>query len=214
MNIKKWIDFLGYIVFIIVLASFNKVVSDDEEITLSKKEIANQATFVSYPKLESKYNNDSNNNIFLKKDYQGFKEALAYKESQGNYTTINTLGYIGKYQFGSNTLKLLGVHSLENFKCDPILQEKVFELNVSRNKWILRRYIKTFVGKRINGTIITESGMIAAAHLAGAGNVKKYLKTYGKQDFADAYGTDMKYYLKKFKNYDISDVKPEHNPKI
>ena len=94
------------------------------------------------------------------------------------------------------------------------MQEKVFELNVSRNKWILRRDIKRFNGKRIRGIKITESGILAAAHLAGAGNVKKYLRSYGKNDFADAYGSTVFHYIKKFSGYDVSCVSQKRNAKV
>lgn len=75
------------------------------------------------------------------------------------------------------------------------------------NKWILRRDIKRFVGKRINGVQITESGILAAAHLAGAGNVKKYLRSYGKTTFNDAFGTSIYSYIKKFAGYNVSNIK-------
>lgn len=75
------------------------------------------------------------------------------------------------------------------------------------NKWILRRDIKRFVGKRINGVIVTESGILASAHLAGAGNVKKYLRSYGKIRFNDAFGTSINSYLKKFGGYEMSSIK-------
>ena len=39
---------------------------------------------------------------YLQKNFIGFKEVLAFKESQGKYNVINTLGYLGKYQFGIN----------------------------------------------------------------------------------------------------------------
>ena len=39
------------------------------------------------------------------KTFIGFKEAVGFKESQGKYYTVNTLGYLGKYQFGKSTLK-------------------------------------------------------------------------------------------------------------
>ena len=68
---------------------------------------------------------------------------------------------------------------------NPKLQERVFLINVQRNKWILRKDIKWFVGTRIDNTIITESGIIAAAHLAGPGNVKKYLRSGGKHNQKD-----------------------------
>ena len=213
MNIRKWISFLGHLVFILVLTSFGKSIVGKDSYELSKTAIVKDSTLVIFPKIESQYLN-LDNTVFLQKDYQGFKEALAFKESQGDYAVINTLGYMGKYQFGVNTLKMLGVNNPKEFMVDPILQERVFELNVSRNKWLLRREIKSFAGKRIKGTVVSESGMIAAAHLAGAGNVQKYLKSYGKKDIADAYGTSLAYYLKRFGNYDISLIKSIHNPKI
>jgi len=213
MNIRKWISFLGHLVFILVLTSFGKSIVGKDSYELSKTAIVTDSTLVTFPKIESQYLN-LDNTVFLQKDYQGFKEALAFKESQGDYAVINTLGYMGKYQFGVNTLKMFGVNNPKEFMVDPILQERIFELNVSRNKWLLRREIKSFAGKRIKGTVVSESGMIAAAHLAGAGNVQKYLKSYGKKDIADAYGTSLAYYLKRFGNYDISLIKSIHNPKI
>jgi len=46
----------------------------------------------------------------LGNSFHGFKEALAFKESRGDYFTVNTLGYLGKYQFGRTTLELLGIY--------------------------------------------------------------------------------------------------------
>lgn len=142
----------------------------------------------------------------LDKSFIGFREALAFKESRGDYFSVNTFGYLGKYQFGKNTLKLIGVYNTNTFLSNPELQEKAFIANAARNKWILRRDIKRFVGKRIDGVLVTESGILAAAHLAGPGSVKKYLRSYGAIGFADAYGTTIKTYMKKFSGYDTSFV--------
>ena len=150
----------------------------------------------------------------LGKSFIGFKEALAFKESQGNYFTVNTYGYLGKYQFGKETLKLIGVYNPSNFLNNPELQEKAFLANAERNKWILRREITNFVGKKVNGVKVTESGILAAAHLAGPGNVKKYLRSYGEDNFADGYGTTISYYMKKFSGYDTSFVKPNKKAKV
>ncbi|CAM1366589.1 peptidoglycan-binding protein LysM [Tenacibaculum xiamenense] len=143
---------------------------------------------------------------FLQKDFIGFREALAFKESQGRYTIVNKLGYLGKYQFGKSTLKRFRIYNTSNFLKNPELQEKTFTALCKVNKWILRRDIKRFVGKKINGIKITESGILAAAHLSGAGNVKKYLRSYGKFTFNDAFGTSIQHYLKKFKGYDVSNI--------
>ncbi len=149
----------------------------------------------------------------LGKSYIGFKEALGFKESRGNYKTINQYGYLGKYQFGKGTLKLIGVYDTQLFLDSPELQEAAFYANASRNKWILKRDIKRFVGKRINGILITESGILAAAHLAGPGSVKKYLRSWGATAFSDAFGTTIGYYMKKFSGYDTSFVQPERKAK-
>jgi len=146
--------------------------------------------------------------------YVGFKEALAFKESQGNYLTVNTFGYLGKYQFGRTTLELIGIYNTNTFLSTPELQEKAFLLNTSRNKWVLRRDIARFTGKRIGGIKITESGILAAAHLAGPGGVKSYLRSGGVNQFADGYGTTIRSYLKKFSGYDVSFVEAVKNPKI
>lgn len=148
------------------------------------------------------------------KSFIGFKEALAFKESQGKYHRINNLGYLGKYQFGKSTLKRFKVYNTAEFLKDPELQENAFLALCSLNKWILIRDIKRFVGKRINGVKITESGILAAAHLSGAANVKLYLRSWGATRFEDAYGTSISKYMKKFAGYDTSFILPVKKPKI
>lgn len=152
--------------------------------------------------------------LFLGKTYVGFKEALGFKESQGRYTVINEFGYMGKYQFGKSTLQLIGVYNTQSFLQDTRLQEEAFTANTSRNKWILRRDIKRYEGRYISGVKVTESGILAAAHLAGAGNVKKYLRSGGAVQFQDAFGTSIRYYLKKFSGYDTSIVEPNKKAKV
>ncbi|WP_053992580.1 hypothetical protein [Mangrovimonas sp. TPBH4] len=140
------------------------------------------------------------------KTYIGFKEAIGFKESRGNYFTVNTLGYLGKYQFGAETLKLIGIYNPNQFLYNPELQEKAFLANAERNKWILRKDIERFVGTTVNGINVTESGILAAAHLAGPGSVKKFLRSSGVHNFKDAYGTSVKYYMKRFSGYDTSNI--------
>lgn len=150
---------------------------------------------------------------YLGKSYLGFKEALAFKESRGNYFTVNDLGYLGKYQFGAGTLKILGVYNPEYFLYTPELQEKAFLANSERNKWILRKDIARFVGSEIHGTTITESGILAAAHLAGPGSVKKFLRSNGGYNLSDAYGSSISHYMKQFSGYDTSFIKPNQKAK-
>ncbi|CAM1349242.1 conserved hypothetical protein [Tenacibaculum crassostreae] len=53
---------------------------------------------------------------------------------------------------------------------------------------------------------------MAAAHLSGAGNVKKYLRSNGTIRFNDAFGTSIQSYLKKFAGYDVSNIKANKKP--
>ncbi len=152
-------------------------------------------------------------NIFLGKTFIGFKEALGFNESTGNYASVNAYGYLGKYQFAATTLSLVGVYNTNAFIGSAALQEKAFVAYTSRNKWILRRDIKRFVGTKINNVLVTESGILAAAHLAGAGNVKKYLRSDGDFFFKDAFGTTIQAYLKKFSGYDTSCIAPNRKAK-
>jgi hypothetical protein len=150
---------------------------------------------------------------YLQNNFVAFKQALAFKESQGNYTVINTLGYLGKYQFGRTTLERFEIYDTEGFLQDPELQEKAFTALCKVNKWILRKDIKRSVGKTINGIEITESGILAAAHLGGAGNVKKFLRSNGTKTFSDAYGSSIQVYLKKFAGYDVSNIVADRKAK-
>ncbi|PQJ73689.1 peptidoglycan-binding protein LysM [Polaribacter butkevichii] len=190
--IKKFlflsIVFLGFI----NATSIDKKIGTNNKITFPK--------FVDY------------NIPYLQKDFVGFKEALAFKESQGKYTVVNTLGYLGKYQFGRTTLHRFKIYNTQAFLNNPELQEKAFIALCKVNKWILRKDIRRSVGKVINGIKVTESGILAAAHLSGAGNVKKFLRSNGLDGFSDAYGATIKSYLKSFGGYDVSNIEADQNP--
>lgn len=152
--------------------------------------------------------------LFLGKSYLGFKEALGFKESRGDYHIVNDYGYMGKYQFSRATLRMMGFKNTDNFLYDTKQQEAAFSAFTSRNKWVLRKDIKRYAGKTVGGVKVTESGILAAAHLAGAGNVKKFLRSAGQMGFSDANGTSIRYYLKKFSGYDTSHIIPNKKPRI
>ncbi len=165
-------------------------------------------------KITTVENTTSVNIPFLQKDFIGFKEALAFKESQGKYSVVNKLGYLGKYQFGKTTLQRFNIYNTQAFLRNPELQERAFIALCKVNKYILRKDIKRSVGKTINGIKITESGILAAAHLSGAGNVKKYLRSNGATKFSDAFGSTIESYIKKFSNYDVSYIIADRKAKV
>ena len=188
-------------IFGIVLFTNNTVVID----TTDEKSSTGIITAIQY---------NHSDILFLKNNFTAFKEALAFKESQGKYTAINTLGYLGKYQFGITTLERFRIKNSEAFLKNPELQEKAFAALCSVNKWILRKDIRRKVGTTINGIKITESGILAAAHLSGAGNVKKYLRSNGNHNLSDAYGSTIHHYMQKFAGYNLSEIEGNRKASI
>jgi hypothetical protein len=132
-----------------------------------------------------------------------FLTSIGRRESSNRYDIVNRWGYMGKYQFGRKTLNALGYKNISNnqFLSNPKLQEEAMIKLLKHNKHILRREIRKYCGTQKHGVYITESGLLAAAHLAGPGNVKKWLRR-GKR-FRDGLGTDLVEYLQLFGGYKI-----------
>ena len=122
--------------------------------------------------------------------HQQFLDAIGQRESSNRYDVVNSYGYMGKYQFGSKTLKGLGYKvSKEEFLNNPELQEQAMLDLLKHNKKKLKRFIDKYEGKTVHGIYITESGILAAAHLAGQGNVRKFFRK--GYEFKDGFGTKM-----------------------
>lgn len=151
---------------------------------------------------------------FTGKSYIAFKQAVAIRESQGHYKLVNRFGYMGKYQFGKSALRALGITNSNTFLNSPTLQERAFKALLAKNKWELRREIAKYEGRVISGVKITESGLLAAAHLAGANSVKNFLRSNGEKGFRDGFGTSLKSYIKKFGGYDTSGIVAHPDPKV
>lgn len=141
--------------------------------------------------------------VLVIKNHNQFLEDLGMRESSGKYKAVNQFGYLGKYQFGRKTLNALGYDNVSNreFLANASIQEEAMYALLSHNKHILRKQIEKFHGETINGIFITESGILAAAHLAGAGNVKKFFRK--GYEFKDGNGTKMTSYMIKFSDYKL-----------
>jgi len=204
--------FLGLALFISLVSSGFKS-SDTEEVSniegfhLAENEVLNYTVAAVDKTAQEPL-------LFIGKSYVGFKQAVAFKESQGLYHLVNSYGYMGKYQFGKAALRAVGVRNSQEFLNSPVLQEKAFNALLSRNKWELRKEIPKYEGKVIGGIKVTESGLLAAAHLSGAGSVKRFLRSNGAQAFKDGFGTSLKSYLKKFGGYDTSSVIASSSAKV
>lgn len=161
------------------------------------------------------------------KKLENFLNDLARRESGCNYKAFNKYGYAGKYQMGEAALidcgyyrkktkiynndwsgEFLGkdnVYSLNDFINNPKAQENA-QIIFKKKQWIYLKNLGAhhYLGLVINGILITPSGLLAGAHLKGAGSVINYLKTNGKNNPKDAFGTSVESYIKDFSGYDVS----------
>lgn len=205
------------LVLLFVVNFFSTFFSNSSTVVFDKIRTIDDSLYYEYPSLSQlAYQpavREQDNTLFFEKDFLGFKEALAFKESQGRYYIVNKFGYMGKYQFGKGTLAMVGVYDTKEFLNSPSLQEKAFIANLSRNKWVLRKYISYYVGKKVGGVLVTESGILAAAHLAGPQSVKNFLSSNGANVFKDGFGTSVVEYMIKFKSFDMSDVRENRKAK-
>lgn len=209
--IKKWIFYSALILIVTYLSSgFKPFELENHNWFQVNKE--NESSYL-FPSQEQEDYLDLNI-PFTGRFFIGFKEALAFKESQGKYKKINSLGYIGKYQFGKETLKTIGIHDSGFFLNSPKLQEKAFVTLLSKNKWELKKEIELYSGKIIDGVLITESGILAAAHLGGVGSVKKFLKSNGEKKCKDRYGSSVKSYMHEFGGYETEAIIAMNKPKV
>lgn len=136
------------------------------------------------------------------KSLEAFLYDLGNRESSNNYGVVNKYGYMGKYQFGHATLKALGYKvTMYDFLKNPALQEEAMITLLKHNKFVLRHYIRKYEGRKRNGVLVTESGILAAAHLGGPKNVKRLLD-YGLNP-ADQNGTRLTHYMERFSGYKL-----------
>ena len=132
-----------------------------------------------------------------------FLFAIGHQESGNRYNIINRYGYMGRYQFGRSTLKTLKIKTTkQEFLQDTFLQEYAMHKHLLYNKKRLDKYINKYEGQIIHGVLVTESGLLAAAHLGGAGSVRKWFRT-GKVR-QDGNGVKITSYMKRFGGYNLS----------
>lgn len=161
-----------------------------------------------------------------------FLKALFASEGGGNHRVINQAGFIGKYQFGEAALidlgyyvsdgsnyrndwrgKWTGKHGARNL--DGFL-ESTDTQDAAASEWInllcgraRRMGLHRHYGSTINGILVTESGVLAGAHLVGMGTKHKpdgialFLQSSGSKDPVDGNGTRASKYLRKFAGFEL-----------
>ena len=135
-----------------------------------------------------------------------FNRRIAKIESRNKHTAVNKRGtHFGLYQFSVPTIKMLGFKNITitQFINNPRLQHTVMLANTKFNQQILHKEIQKFDGKIVNGVRVTRAGILAGAHLAGPGNVKKFLRS--GRNFTDG-NISIARYMEKFSNVQLSQL--------
>ena len=138
--------------------------------------------------------------ITLGSTMDGFMQKLAMSESSGDPTAEITLDdgrtFTGLYQFGDARLsdyrKATGAKfTTAEFKEDEALQQKVAD-------WHFQDLAKAVDALGDEAVNYDRDGLMAVAHLGGVGGMKKYVRTKGQYNPADALGTSLSDYYAKF----------------
>jgi hypothetical protein len=148
-----------------------------------------------------------------KKGLDQFSYDLGLRESGNNYLIKNSLGYLGRWQFGLARLCDYGIviddgysykwkkgYSEEIFLNSPALQDKVFKWHIEDLKKRIGIGFAKYLNKEVNGVYFDLSGGIAGAHLSGIGGIIDFINNQNK---VDAYGTTVKDYIQQFSGYKL-----------
>ncbi|SEN41198.1 hypothetical protein [Nitrosomonas marina] len=168
-------------------------------------------------------------------DTLGFKESSSVPGGAQNYDAENSFGFIGKYQFGEAALFDLGYYGIDGsdnnlFRNDwtgnwsgknGIRSKQDYFDNGAVQELIIRDWqeilwnriqfleLDKYEGQTLNEQLISASGMLAVAHLIGAGSsssdtagLKGYLLSGAVFSPEDANGTSANDYMELFANFE------------
>lgn len=130
-------------------------------------------------------------------------------ESDGSFDALNSEGYGGRGQFGQDRLDDftrahgIGRITVEQMLAMPKGEKEKFQIGLEQWHWsdiksfVANAGLDRYIGTKINGVEVTESGILAAAHLGGKNGVKRYLESGGQYDPEDSNGTSLSDYMKR-----------------
>lgn len=155
------------------------------------------------------------------KNYRDFLNELGMRESSNIYSKKNQFGYLGRYQMGNlalqdagfmngakewtSTANSYGVYSEADFLNNPAAQDAAIAAYHTKVCGYIRNYgLDSYIGTVYCGVEVTQSGLLAACHLVGIGNMRDALPT-GAIKY-DGNGVPASQYMDLFGGYDISEV--------
>ena len=154
--------------------------------------------------------------------YGQFLNALGNRESGGDYGAVNQFNYLGKYQFGEAALIDVGyyradgssandwkagfwtgrdgVDSKAEFLADHAAQENAIRAYMVL-QWSYLGPMQKYDGQVLGGLKLTVSGLLAGAHLVGAGAVATVINSGGSIVPKDGNGVAVTEYIGQFAGY-------------
>jgi hypothetical protein len=134
-----------------------------------------------------------------------FMARIAELESgAASYSAINQYGMLGRYQFDPNTIKFLGFNVTdEEFLNNPSLQDSVMVTYMKFNYNELKSLIEEYEGTTRNGVVLHNATILAGAHFAGPGGIKKYILSTSGEGRVDGNGMTVKRYIKNFNDFNL-----------
>ena len=134
-----------------------------------------------------------------------FMMRMSKTESNHKANVVSKFGMLGKYQFAPATLRKMGYEvSTDSFLANEALQDKAMMTLMRNNRRYLRNVIREFSGKTFNGVYVTESGILAGAHLVGSKGVLAffYPDRYDSP-LVDRNGMTVERYMTRFAGYQL-----------
>jgi len=144
--------------------------------------------------------------IIEQNELRPFMRAVGQFESNNNHSVVSTRGFLGTYQFNKSTLRRVGIFtSTEEFLRSPSLQDIAMIRLMQSNRRLLGSIIARYSGTSVDGLYVTESGILAAAHLVGPGAVMAAFSsdTVSLHSFKDGNGVSAADYMQQFAGYRI-----------
>src|SRR5215217_4143895 len=162
--------------------------------------------------------------------YQDFLLALRESESSNRYDFVSQpLGFAGAYQNAEASLQMVGyyrpdgtwqndwqtgwtgkdgINSLQDFLNNPAVQDKALGeyYDYLWHTEIPQLGLTKYLGTEVAGVTLTESGLLAGAHLVGADGLARFLDSGGQVVPTDPFGTTVATYIQKFNGYWIDPV--------
>jgi integrating conjugative element protein (TIGR03758 family) len=159
--------------------------------------------------------------------------ALRQFESSNDPKLVNTVtGFAGWYQMGEDALidagyyrrdatpnrndfnpssftGKNGINNLADFLASPAKQtQAITDYNQKQWSYITAMGLDKAIGRTINGIVITESGLLAGAHLVGVGGLQQFINSNGGIVPRDGNNTPITRYVRDFGGFALGPVAP------